>query len=656
MSSELQTSDGVRSASQFMARRVAEQLVPMFSGEIWESDASVPMGKGYSNDGQPFDIESAQYLKPVFRAVRDPRVRKVVIKAAVQTLKTFVLEKCTAYFARHDPGDLTFYDCDSDAALDHAKSRVGPLLKSIPGLAAQFAEVEADNRHDITTTEFYLPGMTLRFWPLNESSTQRITLRFVFISDAFLSKNTGMIEQAIARTTQHPLDKKVLIESQGSDEGDDFDRQFSGTNRQQLWVRCPQCGQAQEFLWDPRREDGTFAGMKRGPEELIKLDTGEYNAKEILKETHYECFHCRGLWRDVPETRAALDASAHYLAENPNANAVNVGFSWPAWINRRIAWGEIMLEYLVAKRAEAEFGNKDPLKQWYQKRAARTWSEKRQTVHLPLITSSFNILDGIPDEICRVAAADAQQDDDLTLAAGSPKTGNFWAVARAMDKAGNIYQLERAFLRSWDELVEFQNRNQITNMNFGIDCSFFRNDIIDQAAAHIREQKFRRRKHGKWVEASEWFTWTMLAGDTTGRNSWRHHDGKYRLHSEMQPQYRRVTLRGQACEIKVPLYTWSQLGIKDMLNALVTGGGKLVKFYSLKREQLSAAQQAKEQGNFTYENQMQAEYRTAKKNGKPYWEKARPQNHYGDAECMCLVMFGLGGYLGVAAPEEKEEA
>lgn len=656
-------------AAGFMATKVAEQLTPMFAGEIWESDADVPMGKGYANDGRPFDIESALYLRAVFIAIRNPGVRKIVIRAGVQTLKTFLVEKSTAYFARHDPGDMTFYDCDQEAAKDHAKSRVGPLLKSIPGLAAQFAEVEAGNRHDITTTEFYLPGMTLRFWPLNESSTQRITLRYVFISDAFLSKNTGMLKQAIARTTQHPLDKKIIIESQGSDEGDDFDREFSETDQRQLWVRCPYCQMDQEFVWDMRREDGSFAGMKRGPEELVKLEDGNYNAQEILRQTHYECLHCRAVWHDAPDVRAALDRSAHYVAANPNANPENAGFSWPAWINCRIKWGDIMLEYLIAKRAEAEFGNKDPIKQWWQKRAARSWSDKRQAAPMPVITSSYNVKDGIPNEVCRVGAADAQQDDDLTAAAGSPKTGCFWAVARAIDAAGNMYQLERAYLRSWQELRTFQDRNQITNENFAIDCSFFRNDIIDMAAQEIREQKFRRKKHGKWVDAVEWFTWTMLAGDTTGRNSWKWKDGRHRIMSEMQPQFRRVTLRGQAVEIKVPLYNWSQLSIKDQLHALVTstgsqrpeaGGqrpeGGLVKFYSLKRDQLSEAQRAKEVGNWTYENQMSAEYRTAKKTtNKPYWDKSRPQNHFWDAECMCLVMLGLGGYLGVAAPDAESE-
>jgi hypothetical protein len=643
-------------AASYMATKIAEQLTPMFAGEIWESDADVPMGKGYANDGKPFDIETALYLRAVFIAIKNPGVRKIVIRAGVQTLKTYVVERSTAYFARHDPGDMTFYDCDQEAAKDHAKSRVGPLLKSIPGLAAQFAEVEADNRHDITTTEFYLPGMTLRFWPLNESSTQRITLRYVFISDAFLSKNTGMLKQAIARTTQHPLDKKIIIESQGSDEGDDFDREFAETDQGELWVTCPHCGIAQAFVWETQREDGSHAGMKRGPDELVKLEDGNYNAQEILKETHYECLHCRAVWHDTPEIRDALDRSAHFIAANPSANPEYAGFSWPAWINRRLRWGDIMLEYLTAKRTAAEFGNHDPLKQWYQKRAARTWSDKRAGSPARIISASFNIEGGIPDEVCRVMGVDAQQDDALTAAAGSPKTGCFWYVVRAIDKFGNLYQLDRGYATSWAELIAIQDQHKITNENTGIDCSFFRNDIIEMAAAKIREYPRRGKRHGKWRDESIWFTWTLLAGDTTGKNSWKWHDGKHRVMSEMQPQFRRVTLKGQPVEIKVPLYNWSQLSIKDQLHALVTGGGQTVKFLSLSRAQLSEATRLKEQGNLTYENQMSAEYRTAKKNtNKPYWDKARPANHYWDAECECLVLFGLGGYLGVAAPESEPD-
>jgi hypothetical protein len=144
----------------------------------------------------------------------------------------------------------------------------------------------------------------------------------------------------------------------------------------------------------------------------------------------------------------------------------------------------------------------------------------------------------------------------------------------------------------------------------------------------------------------------MLVGSGK-RLSWKWADGKSRSASTMQPQARRVTLKGQQIEIKIPLYEWSNLNVKDQLAELVRGGDGRVQFKSLTRAQLPEAVQLKEVGNLTYENQMAAEYRTMKKTtGQPYWEKLRPDNHYLDCECMALVLLGLGGFLGIAAAPE----
>lgn len=696
-----------------------EAFAPRFRGEIWEDDAEVPMGKGYANEGEPFDIESAQYLKPVWRAIKDTRVRLVVIRAAVQMLKTFAgVEKPAAYFIKHDPGDMAIYDCDIEAANDHAKSRFMPFLKSVPGIALQVAEAEANNRFDITTTEFYLPGMTLRLWPLNESSTQRITLRYVFISDAFLSKKTGLIGQAKARTTQHPHDKKIIIESQGGEEGDDFDVEWKTTDMQLIHTVCPECGTGQPWEFHRQRPDdfaavlprasvleifkrhgceGSLAmqsstlnpppsivapaeclaeleaargaltevlrkperrecGFKRGDEDLIKRADGSYNESEILRQTYYECFHCGSTWRDTPATRRALDEASYYVPSNAGALPENVGFSFPAWAGQRLPWGGefVMLGYLRAKAAFDRYGNIEPLKQWYQKRAGIAWKADLTRPVTSVISGSSNIdpEKKIPDEACRVMKVDCQQDDEATARTGKSTMGIYWWVARAIDLHGNLVQLARGWGRKEDWQAD-QKRLQISNENVGIDGGFWRNEVIDLAAANIAPYDRRIRRHGRWRVETVWHTYTVLVGNGK-RVSWRWADGHARSISPMQPQSRAVTIKGQRVNIKVPLYEWSNLGIKDQLDQLIRGAEGRVKFESLGRAQLNAALQMKEAGNLTYENQMAAEYRTMKKNGEPYWEKSRPDNHYWDCECGCLALFGLGGYLGIAAAPEGE--
>lgn len=247
---------------------ILEQLQDPFRGEIWENVAGVPMERGFQNEGQPFDIGTANYLREPLRALRERTYGKFVFLGAVQTLKTFgCLTMPAGYFIEHDPGDMTIFLPEGESAFDEAKGRLVPYLKKIPGVGRAVDIAERHNRFDITTAEFYLPNMILRVWPLNENSTQRVTLRYVLISDAFLSGRKGLIEQAIRRTTQHNTirkkDYKIIIESQGGEVDDDFDLQWKTTDMRVLHVKCPQCDSTQPFDW--HRERQPAAGQYRPP-------------------------------------------------------------------------------------------------------------------------------------------------------------------------------------------------------------------------------------------------------------------------------------------------------------------------------------------------------------------------------------------------------
>lgn len=633
-----------------------------FRGEIWEDGADVPMGLGYANQGKPFDIGSACYLRPVFAEIRNPNVRKVVNRAAVQTLKTFATEKSAAYFAVHDPGDMAIYDCDIEAAADHAKSRMGPFLKSLPGLREQVEAALAQDRHKITTTEFYLPGMTLRFWPLNASSTQRITLRYVFISDAFLSKKTGMIGQAIARTTQHPADKKIIVESQGSDAGDDFDAEWLSTDQRVLHVACPFCRMGQPFDWERERGTdfvaapmgegvavpGRFSGMIRGDASPDR-EKGEIDEAAVLAGTHYECYYCGAKWPDTPPVRKALDESSFYVATNPKALPENVGFSWPAWINQRLPWGQIMLEYLRAKRLDREYGNREPLKIWWQKRAALTWNENVGRQRARVIVSTADGENRVENEAARMMMVDCQQNPDLSAAAGQSIIGHFWYIAWAVDKQGrNIHQIARGYAKSWLEWIEIRKRLKISNKNVAVDGGHWLHDVLDFAAQHweIGHETVKGRK------IAVRHVWTVMRGNGVFKSR-KGKDGIWRAFTDPSYFTRMIEVAGKKSVIQIPVIEWSNLSIKDHLHAIRMGGPNKPKMHALPRSALDAQTQAKETGPCTYDRQIANEVRTRTKGGKDIWEEIDPNVHYNDCECMGIVQCGRGGLLGIpAAPEE----
>ena len=618
-----------------------------FRGEIWEDDMDVPMAKGYANDGKPFDIESACYLKPVFRAIKNPNIRKVVCKSAVQTLKTFLLEKTTSYLIKHDPGDMAFYDADIDASNDHAKSRIGPMLHSVPGIALQLDDAIKNNRFDITTTEFYLPGMSFRLWPLNEGATQRITLRYVFISDAFMSKRTGMIGQAIARTTQHPHDRKILIESQGGEEGDDFDLQFLSTDQGMLHVNCPECQQSQPFVWERLRPAdhpveslrGKYAGMQRGADDDVLLPDGSYNATAVLAHTHYECYHCGAKWFDNADSRLKIDQSSHYVCANPKANPEQSGFSWPAWINQRLRWGNIMLEYLMAKRSLKEFGNEEEIVQWYQKRAAVSWNPLLTQSKVATFTESYDPDTNIPDEKMRTMVVDCQQNPD------TKSIGHFWYVARVIDKRGNSWQLARGYAKSWDEWIAVQKKFKIPNRNVAIDGRHW-SPIIRTKAAECREIEKSLDGSGRSV----WATWKVLRGDDT--RGWRGADGNILPYRHTTWIETILDKSGKRVSVTINEYLWSNLTVGIQLMNMRLGGEGRPKFIALNRDKLDAQTQAMEQGDLTYDNQMNAEYLGEVRKQPRFIEVKQNCNHYLDCERMGVLLMNLAGLISHAEAQE----
>lgn len=524
---------------------------PKFRGEIWENAARVPMGVGYANENQPFDIETAPYLKPVFQAIRDHGIRKIVCKAAVQTLKSFVLDTTAAYMIEHAPGDMGFYLDDADKARAYAKGRLMPYLKKFPGIAKFITDLD---RFDITTTEISLPGMNLRIWGLNEGNVQTFTLRYVFISDAYLAEGNGLIKQALARTTQHADDCKIIIESQGGVVGDNFDQEWETTNQAELHIKCPLCGAGQPFEWQKQRPDdfpieklrGTWAGMQRGDDNAVLFPDGEFNPSAVLAHTHYECFHCGGKILDTPENRAKIDTSSYYVPKNPRALPVNLGFTWPAWINRRIPWGVIMLEYLEAKRIQRVHGDLQPLIQWWQKRAAKSWTDQIIADAPTIAGEDYDPKSDWPEEKWRFLLVDCQQE-----------LAHFWYSAHGVAKNGESRQLERGRCLSFEDIVAIQKRWNIADQRVFLDGGYELTTLVEECAKHGHVHQ----KTGRWL------CWNLLKGSALPsfnrhlRNKAGRVVGTFR-HPVSDPVKYPVRMGDQT--VFVHLYNWSNLYCKDM--------------------------------------------------------------------------------------------
>lgn len=649
-----------------------------FRGEIYEDDRDVPMIDAYANDGKPFDIGTCQYLREPFQIANRPTTRLIALSAANQIFKTGFCELVGKHKAKHDPGHMTFYDMEGDSAKDHAKTRIMPFFKSIPGIGDIIREIEADNRFDVTTTDIQLPGMILRVRPLNETNTQRITSRYIFIHDAALSGKNGQIRRAMVRATQYEGRELIVIESQAGIEGDDFTRIVESTNDARLWVKCPCCEMNQPFLWHRPREqefvptppktvpsldreswlnhwtpifrspDRAHAGFKRGDEILTKMPDGKYDEKEIMRGTHYECYHCGEKWIDDGRdgaTRKAIDASSHYVSERQTSRPGYYGFRIPRWINTRISWGKVMVEYLKAKHDQNVFANELPLQEWYQKVAAETWKEGMGSFTARVSDTIYNPNEEIDGMVAKFCLIDCQQD-----------LQHFWVDVWAVKEDASIRLVETAHVREGGGKTAKQNveeivaRHKIPPNHVAVDGAHRFDEVLQWAGdnAYIGPVKTSTGK----VIPERIMTWRVLIGNKMAEFRWpdgrkMRYDYGYKGMGNRYPVV--INRDGKKRAIYVLQTNVSTLRFADLARRYRDNDNAPAMEIDLRLD--------REAGLESYQEQLNSEFRTTE-HGRAIWKKksSSVHNHRWDNLKNLLAMMDIHGLLSINKQADEEEA
>lgn len=631
-----------------------------FRGGAVDNLEKAPMGKGHGNNGQPFDINTACYLKPIFAAyddaVKNRRRLFMVIKSGVKTMKSFALEVCAAEHVCNRSGDAAIFFGSETAAEGTATTRILDFFKRVPRFKRK---LELLRRHDETIGAVRFPDKTLFIQSANLGNTQQKNLAFVGLQDAFVTTSSGMIDEMLARTTQYEREAIIILESQGGEKGFDFDRKYEDTNQQELHVRCPLCKAAHLFNWkafdEPSmtRIDGTIAGFKRGSDELIKRPDGTYNEPAILAQTHFECFHCRGIWHDIPSTRAQLDSdeSVHYVASNPFALPSSIGFNTPQWINRRLSWGKMMLEKLKAQKVANELGNFEPLKKWWQKVAARTWDSEinSKSVERPGITQ-YDASDKIPGEVCRISATDIQFKLThmvyLAVAVGDGVPPRVLHAEWVKPPAGlNDYQSSE-FCKN--RVRELDKEFKIEQQNSMKDAAHEPGMVRDWAA---EDAVFTKMRDGAGRIKNQWCAYGLLIGDDRSSYRWSHPGRKDTWERFKQFQWHKVPAikDGKRVSVDVHHRLWSNPSIKDIAERWRDGtSAPRLEIHEKLLSDLSRD---------GFWSQLTSERKIPWRGhpGKLHYNNEGKPNHFWDCWCMCIVRMdelGLLNSFGAATPEE----
>jgi len=167
---------------------------------------------------------------------------------------------------------------------------------------------------------------------------------------------------------------------------------------------------------------------------------GTRTVEARARAAYWECIWCGHHIEDEREVRQKICDSyvQDYQIEGNGVklSPKQVCFTLPFEAARDNRFEKTVTNYLIAKNAKAR-GNDTPLIDWFLAERAMFYDARLTQTRINILSSSFNMAGVIPDEQVRVLTVDCQQ-GDIAL-----KTGNFWYVARAVDKKGDLHQLAR---------------------------------------------------------------------------------------------------------------------------------------------------------------------------------------------------------------------
>lgn len=231
------------------------------------------------------------YLEEILRSFVDIMVSQVTFLASTQVAKTTAMNIALGYVIDQAPGD-TLYVMPTEKTAKHiSKTRLKPMLFSLPVIQRHFTDSD-DDRSNLTYT---FDKCVVRFgWAQSDASLAMDSCQYLFADEVGKYETSGENADAISLATERQknyYNASALIASSPEEEGDEITTQFKAGDRRYYNVPCPHCGAYQVLRW-----------------QQVKWPKDERNPQKIKLHNlaWYECEHCRGRITDAhkPEMMA----------------------------------------------------------------------------------------------------------------------------------------------------------------------------------------------------------------------------------------------------------------------------------------------------------------------------------------------------------------
>jgi len=413
----------------------------------------VVLPESYATPG-PFHARLTPWLLPIFDALRDPLVRRVHFRKAVQVGGTLVADVWVPWILVNDPGPISWTMQTDDMVERHAKSRLNPLLERCKPVAAMLPRPGPHR----TTTEIYFGGYFLTCNAANLSTQQSQSIRYKINDEIWLPRWQEVYGHAVARVSKFEEvgRSKIYNVSQApimdAETGNVEDTSFRSGHAAEWSVECPACRGVHPVAFAIRGDKGAIAGGVVW-DAKARRDDETWDVARVVETVRFRCPLCRHESEDSDATRNAWKRTGRYVTTNASAPADVRSFRVEAIVSRPMRL--LAQEWVEACNTLVRAGDENPTVEFRTKREARPWIVEKKVVNVFAPKSGFSVAtyaDGelLPNERLRVMAIDRQLD-------------HFWVEIGAFIDGPVYRQLWFGRIETRDMLRQIQTKYRVAD-------------------------------------------------------------------------------------------------------------------------------------------------------------------------------------------------
>jgi len=335
------------------AVRPSERLTPI---QWMERHVVVP----HSDRNSQFDAKTAPWMnEPILEIGKDAN-DEIIIAAPTGSGKTTLFESLLCWIVAENPGPTLVTGQTDKTAKQWAESRLAPMFDAVDAVRRLYPQ----DRHAKRKTEILFRHMPLFIGGANLTSLQEKSIRWC-IGDEVWRWEPGMVGE-LRRRTHDRWNARVILVSQGGEQGDDFHEAQDMAELRVFSWQC-RCGAVKPWQWEDIQYQHTVSR-----EGVTDWDATAASVRMV-------CPTCKAEYTDDPRTRRALSSCSRYVTSRAGAPG-KIAFQYPATAVWWIPWSTLAIEWIKANE-EAKRGDTTLLRQFMQKRLAQRWEDRGTGAH-----------------------------------------------------------------------------------------------------------------------------------------------------------------------------------------------------------------------------------------------------------------------------------